>query len=68
MSISKVVSAADAVSVVCSGDHVASSGYGGHGVAEQVLVALENRFLETGDPTNLTLIWAGGQGDLAERV
>lgn len=67
MSISKVVSAAEAVSVVRSGDHVASSGYGGHGVAEEVLGALEIRFLETGDPTNLTLIWAGGQGDLAER-
>lgn len=67
MSISKVVSAADAVSVIRSGDHVASSGYGGHGVAEEVLKALENRFLGSGDPTNLTLIWAGGQGDFAER-
>lgn len=67
MTISKVVSATDAISVIRSGDHVASSGYGGHGVAEEVLVALENRFLETREPTGLTLIWAGGQGDLEER-
>ena len=45
MSISKVVAADDAVSVIQNSDVVASSGYGGHGVAEEILIALENRFL-----------------------
>ncbi len=67
MSISKVITAGDAVSVIQSEDYVASSGWGGHGVAEAVLRALEYRFLETGEPRDLTLIWAGGQGDGAER-
>ena len=63
MSISKVVSVRDAVSVLRAGDVVGSSGYGGHGVAEQVLLAIEQRFLEEGSPRDLTLVWAGGQGD-----
>ncbi|MEX2653507.1 MAG: CoA-transferase [Acidimicrobiia bacterium] len=67
MSISKVVSADDAVAAIQDRDVVASSGYGGHGVAEEVLVALEQRFLDTGEPKDLTLVWAGGQGDLATR-
>ena len=67
MSVSKVVSATDAVSVIGDGDVVASSGWGGHGVAETVLKAIENRFVAEGSPRNLTLVWAGGQGDGAER-
>ena len=67
MSISKVVSAPEAVSVIRDNDVVASSGYGGHGVAEEVLIALEQRFLHDEAPRDLTLVWAGGQGDMAER-
>jgi acyl CoA:acetate/3-ketoacid CoA transferase len=43
MSISKVVSGPDAVSVLRAGDVVASCGYAGHGVAEQILVSIEER-------------------------
>ena len=67
MSISKIVSAADAVSVIQDGDVVASSGWGGHGVAEAVLAAIERRYITQNSPTDLTLVWAGGQGDGAER-
>ncbi|MFV1962962.1 MAG: CoA-transferase, partial [Acidimicrobiia bacterium] len=67
MTISKVVGAREAVSVIRDGDVVASSGYGGHGVAEEVLVALEQRFIEDASPRDLTLVWAGGQGDMEDR-
>jgi propionate CoA-transferase len=67
MSISKIVSADDAVSVIRDSDFVASSGWGGHGVAEAVLAAIEARFLTHQSPANLTLVWAGGQGDGANR-
>jgi propionate CoA-transferase len=67
MSISKIVSAADAVSVIRDGDVVASSGWGGHGVAEATLAAIESRYIAQNSPTDLTLVWAGGQGDGAER-
>ncbi|MCL1593684.1 MAG: acyl CoA:acetate/3-ketoacid CoA transferase [Actinomycetia bacterium] len=63
MSISKIISAADAVSVIRDGDFVVSSGWGGHGVSETVLTAIEDRFLKDHEPTDLTLVWAGGQGD-----
>jgi propionate CoA-transferase len=67
MSISKIVSAIDAVSVIRDGDVVASSGWGGHGVAEGVLAAIEHRYITENSPTGLTVVWAGGQGDGAER-
>ncbi|MCZ6455137.1 MAG: acyl CoA:acetate/3-ketoacid CoA transferase, partial [Alphaproteobacteria bacterium] len=59
----KVISAEDAVALVQDGDVVASSGYGGNGTPELLFRSLEARFLETNAPQNLTLVWAGGQGD-----
>ena len=67
MPISKLVTAADAVSVIRSGDVVVTSGYGGHGVPEDILVALEQRFLGEDQPRDLTLVYAGGQGDARDR-
>ena len=59
----KVISADDAVALVQDGDVVASSGYGGNGTPELLFRCLEKRFVETGSPRDLTLVWAGGQGD-----
>jgi propionate CoA-transferase len=67
MRFKKVVHAADAVAVIRDGDTVASTGYGGNGTPDQLFVALEERFLATGHPRNLTLVFAGGQGDGAEK-
>jgi propionate CoA-transferase len=61
------MSAEDAVAIIQSGDTVASNGYAGCGTPEQLLLALGERFLETGEPRDLTLVYAGGQGDSAER-
>jgi propionate CoA-transferase len=63
MSLKKVISAQDAIAIVQDEDVLATSGYGGNGTADQLLVALERRFLDTGTPRNLTLVFAGGQGD-----
>jgi propionate CoA-transferase len=59
----KEIPVADAVALVQNGDTVATSGYGGNGVPEQLLVALEQRFLDIDEPRDLTLVYAGGQGD-----
>ena len=66
--LKKIIPVEDAVSVVQDGDVLATSGYGGHGMPEQLLVALEKRFLETARPKGLTPIHATGQGDAKDKV
>jgi propionate CoA-transferase len=61
--LKKVIPVEDAISVLHDGDVLATTGYGGHGVPEQLLVTLERRFLETGTPRGLTLVHSTGQGD-----
>jgi Coenzyme A transferase len=63
----KIIPVEDAVARVQDGDVVASSGYGGNGTPEALFAALERRFLESGTPRGLTLVWAGGQGDGKDR-
>jgi propionate CoA-transferase len=59
----KIVSSEAAVAIMQDEDVLATTGYGGNGVPEQLLVTLEKRFVETGTPRNLTLVHATGQGD-----
>lgn len=63
MRLKKVIEVADAVAIIRDGDIVASTGYGGNGTPDQLFVALEQRFLDSGSPRGLTLVFAGGQGD-----
>jgi propionate CoA-transferase len=67
MRLKKIVDADDAVAVILDGDTVASAGYGGNGTPEQLFAALEKRFLETGQPRDLTLVFSTGQGDMRDR-
>lgn len=64
---SKVVSAAAAVAAIEDGSTVATGGFVGIGFAEDIAVALQERFLETGAPRKLTLMYAAGQGDGYEK-
>lgn len=63
----KIVSAEEAVRVIRAGDTVATGGFVGTGFAEEIAVKLEERFLKTGQPRGLTLLYAAGQGDGKDR-
>ncbi|MGH8700141.1 MAG: acyl CoA:acetate/3-ketoacid CoA transferase [Burkholderiales bacterium] len=67
MRLKKIVEPEDAVAVIHDGDVIATSGYAGSGTPDQLLVALEKRFLETGAPRKLTLVHSTGQGDAREK-
>ncbi|MEJ8835314.1 acyl CoA:acetate/3-ketoacid CoA transferase [Ramlibacter sp. AN1133] len=59
----KIVSAAQAVALIRDGDTVATTGFIGIGFAEEIAIALEERFRSTATPRDLTLVYAAGQGD-----
>lgn len=64
---SKVTSAQDVATLIKDSDTVATSGFIGTGVPEHLLKAIEARFLEEGAPRSLTLMFAAGQGDGADK-
>ena len=71
--LNKIIGAREAARLINDGDTVATGGFVGIGFAENVAIALEQRFLgedpasTAGTPRNLTLIYAAGQGDGKDR-
>jgi propionate CoA-transferase len=64
--MSKVASADEAVRIVASGHTVTVCGVVGALAPEMVLAALERRFLETGQPRDLTVVFPVAVGDVWE--
>ncbi len=67
MDRSKLISASEVVKLVQDGDTVATDGFIGTGFAEEIAVAMEERFLKEHSPWDLTLVYAAGQGDGKDR-
>ncbi|KPF60827.1 CoA-transferase [beta proteobacterium AAP51] len=63
----RFLSAEAAAALVQPGWTLASAGFVGAGHAEAVTEAIEQRFLATGQPHGLTLVYSAGQGDRARR-
>ncbi|MUL49780.1 acyl CoA:acetate/3-ketoacid CoA transferase [Mycobacterium sp. CBMA293] len=59
----KIVTAAEAVALIRDGDTVVAEGFAGQCFAEELTLALEARFLQSGSPRDLTLAFAVAQGD-----
>ena len=65
--MSKVIDAKAAAGLVADGMTLAVDGFVGAATPEELLIALENRFVESGSPRGLTVIAATGQGDTRGR-
>lgn len=63
MRIKKIITADEAALLVKDGDTISTSGFVGSGCPEALTKALEKRFLETGEPKNLTYFYPGSQGN-----
>src|SRR6185295_11562865 len=63
----KIISSSEAAALLADGWTVSTSGFTGSGHPEGISRAIEKRFLETGKPSGLTLIYAAGHGDRDQR-
>ncbi|MDO9620184.1 MAG: acyl CoA:acetate/3-ketoacid CoA transferase [Pseudomonas sp.] len=61
--MSKIMTAAAAVARIPDNANLATGGFVGIGFAEEIAIALEQRFLAEQAPRDLTLVYAAGQGD-----
>ena len=63
---SKFVSVREAVELIRDGDTLCVGGFGSHGVPEALLHGLEQRFLDTGHPRGLTLLFGVAMGNFSD--
>ena len=62
----KIVSASDAAGLIQSGWTVATAGFSSSGLALAATAAIERRFLASGQPRDLALVHAAGQGNRSQ--
>ena len=63
----KIVSADEAAAIVRDGDTVSVSGFVGTGTPDELITAVERRFLASRQPKGLTLVFAAAPGDGKDR-
>ena len=65
--MAKIITAKEAAALIKNDVTIGSGGFMGGGFAEEIVIELENRFIETKEPTGLTLVFPAGQGNGGER-
>src|SRR5215216_3455995 len=63
----KIVSADEAIAIVRDGDTVCASGFVGIGTPDELILALERRYLEARQPSGVTRVFAAAPGYGGER-
>jgi len=63
----KIVSVDEAIAIIRDGDTLCVSGFVGIGTPDELILALERRFLKERHPSGLTLVFAAAPGDGKER-
>jgi propionate CoA-transferase len=63
----KIVSADEAIAIVRDNDTVCISGFVGIGTPDELILALERRFMKERHPSALTLMFAAAPGDGKDR-
>jgi propionate CoA-transferase len=63
----KIVSVDEAIAIIRDGDTLSVSGFVGIGTPDELLIALEQRFLRERHPADLTLVFAAAPGDGKDR-
>ena len=63
----KILTAGEAAKLVKNNSTIATNGFIGTAFAEELAVEIEKRFLKTGEPNGLTLVYGAGQGDAKEK-
>ncbi|HDP26153.1 MAG TPA: acyl CoA:acetate/3-ketoacid CoA transferase [Deltaproteobacteria bacterium] len=64
---SKIVSVEEAVRIIRDGDTIGLTGFVGSVFAEEVILKIEEDFLKTGHPRDLSIIYSAGIGDGNQR-
>lgn len=59
----KIITADEAIAVIQDGETIAIQGFVGIGVPDELILALERRFSNTGHPRDLTLVLTAAPGD-----
>ena len=65
--MAKIMTAAEAVALIKDGDMIGWSGFVGGVFAEQIAATIQESFLTTGHPCNLSILYAAGMGDSKEK-
>nr|WP_282572180.1 acyl CoA:acetate/3-ketoacid CoA transferase [Roseomonas acroporae] len=63
----KIVSPEEAAAIIRDGDTVCVSGFVGSGTPDELIIAIQKRFEQSGTPRGLTLVFAAAPGDGGEK-